>query len=90
MSCTRGPAWLGGYKQPEQTCPEHGGEPPYCAYEFHGHCHAVAAEALDHMAYGCLDGTDFDQIGKVLMDSLGAWVAEADRRANIANKEQET
>ena len=90
MSCTRGPAWLGGYKLPEQTCPEHGGEPPYCAYEFHGHCHVVAAEALDHMAYGCLDGTDFDQIGKVLMDSLGAWVAEADRRANIANKEQET
>lgn len=86
MSCTRGPAWLGGYKQPEQTCPEHGGEPPYCAYEFHGHCHVVAAEALDHMAYGCLDGTDFDQIGKVLMDGLEAWIAEADRRANIENK----
>jgi hypothetical protein len=90
VSCTRSPAWLGGYKQPEQMCPEHDGFRLTVLMSFMANATVVAAEALDHMAYGCLDGTDFDQIGKVLMDSLGAWVAEADRRVNIANKEQET
>jgi hypothetical protein len=80
---------LVGYKQPE-PCPEHGGEPPYGAYEFHANGWTLSRLRLTIMAFGCLDGTDFDQIGKVLMDSLGAWVAEADRRASIENKEQET
>ncbi len=85
MTCSRV-----GRVQPAAICPEHGGEPPYWSGEYYGNCHSIAAEVLDHMSYGCLDENDFDMIGKVLMDGLEAWAVEADRRAKIENKEQET
>jgi hypothetical protein len=70
-------------------CPEHGGLPPYGGFTFHGD-RVDAVRAVDAMAFGCLDDVCFDDIGYVLTRALEAWVAEADRRANIENKEQET
>jgi hypothetical protein len=70
-------------------CPEHGGLPPYGRFTFEGD-RVDAVRAVDAMAFGCLDDVCFDDMGYVLTRALEAWVAEADRRANIENKEQET
>jgi hypothetical protein len=76
--------WFGSGWLQDGPCPDHDGFAPYRSmFE----CERLDAMCqVDDLAFGCLDGTDFDQIGKVLMDGLEAWMAEADRRANIENK----
>ena len=56
--------------------------------EIGGYLAAAAAAGSERIKNA--GDADFDQIGKVLMGGLEAWIAEADRRANIENKEQET
>ena len=73
----------------EARCREDGGLTSDRGFTFHG-ASVDAVRAVDAMAFGCLDDVCFDDIGYVLTRALEAWVAEADRRANIENKEQET
>lgn len=86
MTCNK--RWFGSGWLQDGPCPEHDGFAPYRSmFE----CYRLDAMCeVGELAFGCLDNVDLDGIGKVLMNGLEAWIAEADRRANIENKEQET